>query len=543
MAEQPRTMMLGEYLVMSGLVSQEDLDRALKEQPRHPNLGLGELLVELGLLREEHLLAALRETGQEVVDLRRFHVPPEAVAALPEPLARRFQVAPVKMEGETLVVASARPGTRLAADLTFALGRPVRVITAARSAIAEALDVLYRLTADLAAPLREGGGDQGVARTVELIIAQGIRSRASDIHLEPQGDHLRVRYRVDGVLHDATPLPGEQHNPIMARIKVLAGLNIVEKLQAQDGQIALKAEGQELDIRVNIMPTIKGEKAVLRLLTRQRLFTLEGLGMSPELLERYRSLTSRPYGMVVVAGPTGAGKTTTLYATIQEMDSTERNIITLEDPVEYAFPRITQIQVNPRAGITFASGLRASLRQDPDVIVVGEIRDGETAQIAVQAALTGHLVMTSLHATDALRSVYRLLDIGVEPYLLASALSGVVAQRLCRRTCSHCAAPAPLSGPEAAFLELQGISLEGQMAGSGCAYCNWTGFSGRVGIYSVLRVSEEARRLIARAAPVTELEPAVRADGYKSLLDAGLGLVKAGTTTVSELMRVIGAET
>jgi len=415
-------------------------------------------------------------------------------------------------------------------------------VAAARAAIAEAVEAVYRLSADLMAPLRELGVEEGVARLVDLIIAQGVRSRASDIHIEPQGDRVRIRYRVDGVLHDATPLPQDLLNPLITRIKVLAGLNIVEKLQPQDGQMVFREGDQELDIRVSVMPTIKGEKAVLRLLARQRLLTLENLGMDPATLERYRACAARSFGMVTVVGPTGTGKTTTLYATIQELDAVERNIVTLEDPVEYVFPQITQIQVNPRAGITFASGLRAILRQDPDVIVVGEIRDGETARIAVQAALTGHLVLTSLHATDALRGIYRLLDIGVEPYLLASALSGVVAQRLARRVCAHCAAPTPLGAAERAFLELAGGHLEEQLAGRGCAYCAGTGYQGRVGIFSLLPVTEEIRRLIARAAPVTDLEPAARAAGYESLAEAGLRLVRSGITTVAELMRVIGAE-
>lgn len=536
--------MLGRHLVETGRVTQDQLEQALAEQTRNPGLGLGEVLVEQGALDEAALLEALADLGYPVVDLATAPLAPEAAAAVPEAVARRFGVVPVSLEGETVVVASTHPGTRLATELTFLLGRPVRVVAASRRAIAEALDALYRLQVDLAAAHGHGGSAGfDAAAAVNEMLSQGLRARASDIHLEPQGEHLLVRYRIDGVLHDGQPLPGALAARVISRIKVLAGLNIVEKLQPQDGQIQMRVEDRDLDIRVSTIPSVKGEKAVLRLLERQRVFTLEKLGFRPHHLAQYRSLLDRPFGLMVVAGPTGAGKTSTLYATLQEVDTTHRNVITLEDPVEYVFPRITQVAVNPRAGISFATGLRAILRQDPDVIVVGETRDAETARIAVQASLTGHLVLTSLHANEALGAVYRLLDIGVEPYLLASALSGVVAQRLVRQVCSRCGQWQPLADPEAAFLARMGLPpLPGQRRGGGCPFCGQTGYSGRTGVYSILRVDAPLRRLIARAAPVGELAAAARAAGYTGLLAAGLELVQEGATTVAELMRVIGAD-
>jgi type IV pilus assembly protein PilB len=373
-----------------------------------------------------------------------------------------------------------------------------------------------------------------------LIIAQGVEERASDIHIEPQADQLRVRFRIDGVLHDATGLPATLAAPIASRIKLLANLDIVDKHRSQDGSIQTTVEGRPLDIRVGTIETIWGEKVVLRLLERARsILPLDRLGFAPQTQTQFIELIHSPYGMILVTGPTGSGKTTTLYAALNELDRIERNIMTIEDPVEYTFPNINQIQINRLAGITFANGLRAILRQDPDAVLVGEIRDKETAEISVQSALTGHLVLSSLHATDAVGAVYRFLEMGVEPFMVASSVGGVLAQRLVRRICDRCSIENSPTVEEMSFYAGLGGRQFAFRRGTGCAYCSHTGFRDRIGIFEVFRVSDEAKRLIVKDAPPESMRQLAAQEGMASLRQAGLAKIDEGITTIAEVMRSV----
>ncbi|MDQ1631660.1 MAG: hypothetical protein QOC80_1632, partial [Frankiaceae bacterium] len=374
------------------------------------------------------------------------------------------------------------------------------------------------------------------------MITQALRDRASDVHIEPSGERLRVRFRVDGALHDVLDLPGSMAQVVLSRVKILAGLNIVERRRPQDGQISMDVEGRGVDIRVSTTAVVGGEKAVLRLLDRSRpLYELEQLGMRPEVASRYSALLRSPYGMVICAGPTGAGKTTTLYGSLSEINSPDRNIMTIEDPVEYTFPTINQIQINEAAGITFAGGLRSILRQDPDVILVGEIRDAETARIAVQSALTGHLVLSSLHATDAPLALHRLLDMGIEPFLVASSVTAVVCQRLVRRVCQHCRGVYEPEAHEIAVLEAIGGNPtdDAFVRGEGCNFCAHTGYRERVGVYELMPVSDAIRALVLARAPHEEIRKLARAEGMRTLQQEAAHLVEAGLTNVPEVLRSI----
>jgi type IV pilus assembly protein PilB len=381
-----------------------------------------------------------------------------------------------------------------------------------------------------------------VVQVVQLIITQGLRDRASDIHIEPHDHRIRVRFRVDGALRDQLDLPGSIGPAVVSRIKVLADLNIVERRRSQDGQIRMQIEGRDVDIRVSTAAVVGGEKVVLRLLDKSRpLFRLEQLGMPPELARRYAELLRTPYGMVICAGPTGSGKTTTLYGSLGQIDTPERNIMTIEDPVEYSYASINQIQINEAAGITFAAGLKSILRQDPDVILVGEVRDAETARIAVQSALTGHFVLSSVHATDTATAVHRLLDMGIENFLVASSVSAVISQRLIRKICEKCREYYEPPAAELAFLATAGsaVPIGGLIRGVGCEACAGTGYLERTGVYELMPVTDAIRDLIVDRAPLVEIRKTARYEGMRTLQEEAARLVQAGVTTVPEVLRSI----
>ncbi len=377
---------------------------------------------------------------------------------------------------------------------------------------------------------------------VSMIITQALRDRASDVHVEPQADRVRVRYRIDGVLHDVLDLPGSMGPAVVSRIKILGGMNIVERRRPQDGQISTEVEGRAVDIRVSTTSVVGGEKVVLRLLDKSRpLFRLEQLGMPERTARRYAELLRSPYGMVICAGPTGSGKTTTLYGSLGEINTPERNIMTIEDPVEYTVPSINQIQINEQAGVTFAGGLKSILRQDPDVILVGEVRDADTARIAVQSALTGHLVLSSLHATDAASALHRLLDMGVEHFLIASSVTAVLSQRLVRRVCPHCREYYRPPDEELAFLAAIGGAepFGGTVRGAGCNFCAHTGYLDRIGVYEMMPITDGIRELVLRRAPHGEIHERARAEGMRTLQDEALRLVQTGVTNPAEVLRSI----
>jgi type IV pilus assembly protein PilB len=369
-----------------------------------------------------------------------------------------------------------------------------------------------------------------------------LRDRASDIHIEPTDDRVRVRYRIDGALQEVLTLPASIGPAVTSRIKILAGMNIVERRRPQDGQISMRVDDRDVDIRVSTTAVVAGEKVVMRLLDKSRsMYHLAQLGMPEDTVRRYETLLRSPYGMVICAGPTGSGKTTTLYASLSEINTPERNIMTIEDPVEYVFPTINQIQINEPAGITFANGLRSILRQDPDVILVGEVRDVDTARIAVQSALTGHFVLSSLHATDAVSALHRLLDMGIESFLVASAITAVVAQRLVRRTCPYCKQPHTPSTEELAFLQAMGGDvLQSEFGqGVGCNLCAHTGYLDRIGVHELLVVTDELRELILDRGSHEELRKLGRSQGMTTLHEESMKLVGSGVTTISEVMRSI----
>ncbi|HEV8558803.1 MAG TPA: GspE/PulE family protein [Actinophytocola sp.] len=494
------------------------------------------------------------------VDLRAVTPDPAATGLLPEPLARELLAIPLSVGTDGIVVAVAEPDAIVHSRLEAAVGQAVVLRTASRNDILLAIGNSYRALAGIGARVKEfeardtprrdpekagavsASDDAPVVQVVQLVITQALRDRASDVHLEPQQDRVRVRYRIDGALHDVAELPGSMGPAIVSRVKILAGMNIVERRRPQDGQISMEVEGRAVDIRVSTTAVVGGEKVVLRLLDKSRpLFRLEQLGMPEPMVARYSALLRSPYGMVICAGPTGSGKTTTLYGSLGAVNSPERNIMTIEDPVEYTFPDVNQIQINEAAGIGFAGGLKSILRQDPDIILVGEVRDVETARIAVQSALTGHLVLSSLHATDAPAALHRLLDMGIEGFLVASSVTAVLSQRLVRRICPHCVAYYEPSPEELAFLEALGGSDGGAgggfVRGTGCNFCARTGYLDRIGVYELMPVTDAIRELVLDRAPHEEIRKVARYEGMRTLQEEALRLVANGVTNLSELLR------
>ena len=551
---------LGELLLENGLLTPEQLDAALAEQRRRRQ-PLGQVLLAQGLVNEKALARVLSQHFKvPLIDFARTRVEKEALALIPEAYAREHAILPIRLEKDELEVATVDPGDlALFAELKVLTRKRIKPLLGVRSEIEQAIGQFYKLRTGVDRHVRsfeetfqptgasrrlaDVNKDAPVVQIVDLIIAEGAEERASDIHIEPQQDHLRVRFRIDGVLHDATQLPATLAAPIASRLKLLANLDIVDRRHSQDGQIQTTVEGRPLDIRVGTIETIWGEKVVLRLLERSRsILGLDSLGFAPSALETFRSLIGSPYGMVLVTGPTGSGKTTTLYSSLNELDHVERNIMTIEDPVEYTFDGVNQIQINRLAGITFANGLRAILRQDPDAMLVGEIRDKETAEISVQSALTGHLVLSSLHATDAIGAIYRFLEMGIESFMVTSAVIGVLAQRLVRRICPECIGGYEPATDELGFYRASGGTGTEFRRGVGCAFCAHTGYRGRIGVFEVLRMSEEIKRLLIReTAPQTLRERAI-AEGMLSLRRAGIAKVDEGLTTIAEVMRSVHVE-
>ncbi len=481
---------------------------------------------------------------------------PEALQLVPEHLARKYNVIPLTIENNTLRVAMAEPDNVLIIEaLAVRTKKRIEPVPASATDIKEAIDFNYKAFGEIAtqfgstaiaamavSPERaaaEIADDSPLARALNLLIDEAIKSRASDIHIEPEADRVRIRYRIDGILHEVTSLPLGTHAPLISRIKIMADMNIADPRRPQDGQFSLKTLGRDIDVRVATISTIHGEMAVLRLLDKSvAVFSLAQLGFSPESREKFERMLMAPYGMVLLSGPTGAGKTTTLYAAVNSLDRIGRKIITIEDPVEYRFPGINQIQVNPRAGLTFASGLRAIVRLDPDVILVGEIRDKETAEIATQSALTGHFVLSSVHANDTVGVLLRLIDLGVEPFLICSAVIGIVAQRMVRRVCPHCARKITVPLVEQiAYYQETGEERSQFDYGAGCKACTYTGYLGRTGIFEILIVSDEIKWLLASSAPAAEIRAKAIEQGMVTLAKDGMLKAKAGITTPREVLR------
>ena len=556
---RPRQKRLGEMLVDAGLLTAEQVDSLLQEA-REQNVKLGELLVTQGLVTQQDIAMVLSlQLNVPLVDLKRDHVNPEAVRYVPEEYARSHILVPLDATGDSIVVAMADPADiQVIEDLRARARKSILPAVATPDDIREAINLAYRLSGEIeqqigqVAPAEPDAttaarlspdivAQTPIVRTVDLLIAQAVRDRASDIHLEPQEDYLRVRYRIDGILHDMLSLPPGTHAAVVSRMKVLAGMNIAERRRPQDGQFAAAVDGKQVDLRVASSDSIHGEMLVLRVLDKSlSLFNLTEVGLLPDALETYQHMLRAPLGMVLVGGPTGSGKTTTLYASVNQLDRKERNIITIEDPIEYQFAGINQVQVNQQAQITFATGLRSLMRLDPDVILVGEVRDSETAAMATQAALTGHLVLSSIHANDAVGILFRLIDLGVEPFLITSALIGVVSQRMVRRVCPHCRAAVAASPEEQlAFEEEMGKKQELFQYGAGCNFCANTGYWGRTGVFEVLVLDDDLRRLVLREANAAEFKAEAIKKGMVTMRLDGMIKVSEGITTPYEVMRNI----
>jgi len=512
-------------------------------------------MAEQGLVTPEERAQALSlELNIPLVDLKRQPVEPAALRLVPEKIARKHTLIPLDILGDRLIVVMANPeNIQAIQDISMQTKMTIEPAVGVPEHIREAIDLNYRVSGEIQkqvgqmAPAQETAeatvvstsAETPIARTVDLLIAQAAKDRASDIHIEPEEDLLRIRYRIDGILHDAVSLPLSVHNQMVSRLKIMAEMNIAERRRPQDGQISVKLGGKDIDIRVATAETVHGEMMVLRILDKSlSVFPLSQLGFLPESLEKYRRMLKSPFGMVLVSGPTGSGKTTTLYASVNQLDFGENNIITIEDPVEYRFTGINQMQVNPRAGITFASGLRASMRLDPDIILVGEIRDADTARTAVQAALTGHLVLSSVHANDTVGVLFRLIDLGVEPYLISTALVGVVAQRMVRRVCPHCRVLLQASPEEqAAYEQEMGERWTNFYYGTGCNFCANTGFLGRTGVFETLIISEQIRRMLTTGAVGDDIRAQAVKEGLVSMKRDGMLKARDGITTPGEVMR------
>lgn len=545
---------LGTMLVQEGLLDRADLDRATEIQGE-TGMPLGRILVEERFVKETDLVKTLaRHIGLEFVSLDEVTIDPSASALIPEPLARRYNAIPIAFEDGSLVVAMADPANVLAIDDIRAItGLDVLPRVATKTEVEDAISRMARFddsvsdlgdllddeaeVEDLGA-LEASVDEAPVVKLVNTIITRAINERASDIHIEPGERDLRIRFRIDGVLHESMSTPRAIANAMVSRLKIMADINIAERRIPQDGRMSLKVAGKQVDLRVATLPSVYGEKVVLRILDRSSvMLELTDLGFGARNLERFQEAYERPYGAILVTGPTGSGKSTTLYATLNVLNDPKVNIITVEDPVEYRLGGITQIQVNRKAGLTFASALRSILRADPDVVLIGEIRDRETAKIAIEAALTGHLVLSTLHTNDSSSSIGRLIEMEVEPYLVASSIDGILAQRLARRLCEKCKVTTP---PVAEEFEKLGLEAPKEVySPEGCGSCANTGYRGRLALHEILLVDEEIQRLAVERRPSDEIKAAALAAGMTTLWQDGIEKVATGVTSLEEIMRVV----
>ena len=552
---------LGATLLDNGLITPDQLaDAELVQQEQ--GRSLGRVLVEKGYLEERDLVRTLAEQiGMDFVDLSEADVDPIAASSIPESLAERHNLLPIAFEPDgALVVAMSDPANVFALDDVRAVTkREVIPVVATKDDVVAAIkrfssmgDEIEQIADDLSgvddgaedlSRLSEVTEEPPIVKFVNLLISQAVNAGASDIHIEPSEKDLRVRYRVDGVLTEAMRSPRSIHSGVVSRLKIMAEVDIAERRIPQDGRISVNLSGKKIDLRFSTLPTVFGEKVVMRILdTTSVMLELKDLGFHPDNETRYEEAYRKPYGLILVTGPTGSGKSTTLYATLNVKNTPDINIVTTEDPVEYRLPGINQVQINKKAGLTFAAALRSILRQDPDVVLVGEMRDAETATIGIEAALTGHLVLSTLHTNDAASAMTRLTEMGVEPFLVSSATDCVLAQRLCRRICKKCAEVQVLE-PEAYILagyseELAETRPEVPKA-MGCKHCANTGYRGRMAVHEVLTVTEEIERLTVAHSPSDEIKRVAIEQGMSTLRDDGLDKVLKGLTTIEEISRVV----
>jgi type IV pilus assembly protein PilB len=551
---------LEEILLSEGLLNDEQLNVARAEQERTGN-SLGRVLIDLGMVRESALVAALaKQIGLPFVDLSETQIDPAAASAIPETVCRRYSAIPIAYKDNKIVVAMSDPANVFAIDdIRTITGMDVEAVVATRTDVSNAIQRLRGMdesVEDVAAAaaaeevdiddlssVKALVEDAPIVKLVNLLITRAVQERASDIHIEPQERDIRIRNRIDGVLHEVMRSPKSIQSGVISRLKIMADINIAERRIPQDGRVGLVVGGKAVDLRVATLPTVYGEKVVIRILDKSSvLLNLQDLGFAEENFSRFESSFTKPYGMILVTGPTGSGKSTTLYATLNILNNEDRNVITVEDPVEYRLNGVNQVQINQRAGLTFASALRSILRSDPDIVLIGEIRDRETAQIAIEAALTGHLVLSTLHTNDAPSAMSRLLEMGIEPFLVSSAVDCVLAQRLVRVLCERC--KEPYLPTEEALVEAKiPLPEDGDIPklyrAIGCQHCAKTGFRGRMAVHEVMLKSEEIERLTAEHRSAEEIGRVARQQGMTTLRDDGIRKVLEGKTSIEEIMRVI----
>ena len=566
-----QTSRLGEILVKNSLITREQLTGALQEQKMSGGQSkLGTILVKQGLINEHDLVSFLsRQYGVPTINLTEYDIDPAVTKIIPAEVVQKYNLVPVNRAGSTLIVAVSDPSNLFAIeDIKFMTSYNVEMVVTSESDIKGAIDKYYDQSASLAdvmddldmedlelvdtddevdvSSLEKATEDAPVVKLVNLILMDAIRKKASDIHVEPYEKSFRVRYRIDGVLYEVMKPPMKLKNAITSRIKIMAELDIAERRLPQDGRIKIKlGGGKDMDYRVSCLPTLFGEKIVLRLLDKSNLQTdLTKLGYEPEALAHFKREIHKPFGMVLVTGPTGSGKTVSLYSALTELNKVTENISTAEDPVEFNFAGINQVQMHEDIGLNFAAALRSFLRQDPDIIMIGEIRDFETAEIAVKAALTGHLVLSTLHTNDAPATINRLLNMGIEPFLVASAVNLITAQRLARRVCSECKEKEDI--PVQALIDAGVPANEaGEFVcfrGKGCPVCSNTGYKGRVGFYQVMPMLEPIRELILNGANTAEIKHESMRLGIKTMRQSGLTKLKEGVTSLEEVLRVTVAD-
>ena len=550
---------LTDVIVELGLVDRERVTAAIDEGRRLGKMP-EDVLVEQGVLNADGLARAVAERhGLDHLDLAIFQPDMAAANLISIPAAKRYEAVPVSFVGErALLVAMADPANVLAVDdIALLTGKEIRPAVTSREDIHNLISRLTRLDHVIADDVLADDGEQGPAEVVDLresaddapviklvnqIVAQAVEQGASDIHLEPNGSELRVRFRIDGVLVETAQVQRRMVSGVVSRVKIMSDLDIAERRVPQDGRVGLTIDGHHIDLRVVTLPSVHGESVVMRILDKSNVvMDLDKLGMAAQERERFERAFHQAYGAVLVTGPTGSGKSTTLYAALAKLNTIEKNIITIEDPVEYQLDGITQVQVNTKAGLHFHTGLRSMMRADPDIIMVGEIRDRETAQIAVESALTGHLVLSTLHTNDAASALARLIEMGIEPFLVASAIDCVVAQRLARKLCQHCKQRQIISSEE---LRNNGIRSQFDMeayGAHGCSRCSQSGYKGRVGLYEVMAVTDEIRKLALARAPAPEIADLAVRQGMRLLRDDGLEKVRNGLTSIAEVTRVTGA--
>lgn len=565
---------IGQMLVSEGFITERQLDKAKADSIRR-NESLRKVLVGMGFVSDKDIVESLgKQMGVSFVDIDNMTLDTELVKSIPEHLAKRYNVIPVAQQENKLTLAMADPLNVLAIDdIRLITGFDIQPVIATEEAINKAIGSMFGVTDMVAVEgavkdiaetdfggmeieddveeeialdkLKELVDEAPIVRVVNLIISQAINDKASDIHIEPEVRTVRVRYRVDGVLHDVMNPPKHIQAPMVSRIKIMSNMDIAERRIPQDGKIHLRHDGREFDLRVSTVPTIHGEKVVMRILDKGSVMLgLNKLGFSDVNQRMFEAIVDKPYGMILVTGPTGSGKSTTLYSCLNKLNTGTTNILTIEDPVEYQLPGVNQVQVNTKANLTFASALRSFLRQDPDIIMVGEIRDTETARIAVEAALTGHLVLSTLHTNDASGAVSRLVEMGVEPFLVASSVVGVLGQRLARTICPNCKEPYE---PSAEAIKRFGLSMFSDSdlsfyRGRGCDNCKMTGYRGRTGIHEILTITDRVRALILRRSSTAEIKQAATEEGMSTMQDDGLNKVLSGVTSMEECLRVVYVE-